>query len=95
MGVFNRERREEDELCSEAIADLLDGRQPDMESIRQQLRLCKGARKFFIPKKTWAPERDFDLCLSADRFDFVLQASSREGDMVELQRLNVNTMREK
>ena len=94
MGVFNRERREEDELCSQAIADLLNDRQPDMEGIRKQLRHCKGARKFFIPKKTWAPQRDFDLCLSADRFDFVMQASSREGEMVELNRLDVNTTRE-
>ena len=91
MGFLNRERREEDELCSQAIADLLNGLQPDMGKIREQLRRCKGARKFFIPKKHWAPERDFELCLTADRFDFVLQAERRAGggDMVEVRRLDI------
>ena len=90
MGVFNRERREEDELCSEAIAGLLEGVRPDMKKIRQQLRRSKGARKFFIPKKHWAPERDFELCLALDRFAFVLQARRRTGDMVELRRLDIS-----
>ena len=90
MGVFNRERRDEDELCSEAIATRLHGQQPDMEAIRSRLRLCKGAKKFFIPKKTYAPERDFDLCLAVDRFDFVLQAHRRGEDMVEVRRLGFN-----
>lgn len=94
MGVFNRERREEDELCSQAIAGLLGGVKPDMAEIRHQLRSCRGARKFFIPKKHWAPERDFELCLAADRFDFVLQARRREGDTVELRRLDMATTQE-
>ena len=92
MGFLNRERREEDELCSETIAGLLSGQQPDMVRIRQQLRGCKGARKFFIPKKHWAPERDFELCLAADRFDFVLQARRRAGDVVELRRLDIESL---
>ena len=92
MGFLNRERREEDELCSEAIAGRLKGRQPDMEKIRRRLRGCKGARKFFIPKKHWAPQRDFELCLAADRFEFVLQARRRVGDMVELRRLDIDAL---
>ena len=89
MGFLNRERREEDELCSETIADLLAGVPPDTDRIRRQLRRCKGARKFFIPKKTYAPERDFELCLAVGAFDFVLQASRREAGRVELSRLDV------
>lgn len=94
MGFLNRERREEDELCSETIAGLLNGLQPDMEKIRQQLRGCKGARKFFIPKKHWAPERDFELCLAAGRFDFIMQAKRRAGDMVEMSRLDIDSLQE-
>ena len=93
MGVFNRERREEDELCSDAIAGLLNGISPDMQTIRRQLRHCKGARKFFIPKKYWAPERDFELCLTANKFDFVMRAQRKAADLVELSRLDVNAMR--
>ena len=94
MGFLNRERREEDERCSAAIAGRLNGVEPDMEKIRRQLRSCKGARKFFVPKKYWAPERDFELCLAADRFHFVLQARHGPGEWVELHRLDVNTGQE-
>jgi 2-phosphosulfolactate phosphatase len=37
------------------------------------LRETPSARKFFDPDATWAPERDFELCTDADRFDFVLR----------------------
>jgi 2-phosphosulfolactate phosphatase len=92
MGFLNRERREEDELCSETIAGLLNGRQPDMEKVRRQLRRCKGARKFFIAKKHWAPQRDFELCLAANRFEFVLQARRSAKGVVELHRVNIDSL---
>lgn len=73
MGQDARERCDEDDLCAELLAMRLCGERFDTGSIRQRLRDAPSARKFFDPEVTWAPERDFELCTDADRFDFVLR----------------------
>jgi 2-phosphosulfolactate phosphatase len=73
MGQDARERCDEDDLCAELLAARLRGEHFETRTIRQRLRAAPSARKFFDPKATWAPERDFELCTDADRFDFVLR----------------------
>jgi len=65
---------EEDTVCAEYLRDRLQGITTDFTLIQKHLRGVIGAQKFFDPEKAWAPERDFDLCLSLSRFDFVLKA---------------------
>jgi 2-phosphosulfolactate phosphatase len=73
MGQDARERCDEDDLCAQMLAARLRGEHFDTGPIRPRLRAAASARKFFDPEATWAPERDFELCTDADRFDFVLR----------------------
>lgn len=72
MGQDASEPSDEDTLCAKFIKDSLIGKATDFEQIRTHLREYRSAAKFFDPDKTWAPERDFDLCLDLGRFHFVL-----------------------
>ena len=46
--------------------------------IRRRLRF------FFDPAVTWAPEKDFDLCLNIGHCNFVLKAEKIENDLLAL-----------
>jgi 2-phosphosulfolactate phosphatase len=73
MGTAGKERAREDDLCAEYIRALLDGDKPDTDAIRTELRASESAQKFFdLAQSAWAPEGDFALCLSFNRFSFVL-----------------------
>lgn len=74
MGQEAREPTDEDTLCAEFLRAALRDEPRDFAHIRAHLRGYWTAAKFFDPDKTWAPERDFELCLALDRFDFVLGA---------------------
>src|SRR5665213_341384 len=73
MGQDACARCEEDDLCAELLGARFSGRMFDTATIRARLRRAPSAQKFFDPQATWAPERDFELCTDADRFDFVLR----------------------
>lgn len=79
MGSAGVSRSEEDDLCAEYIRSALEGEPIDFKRIQKELRDCPAARKFFDPSTEWAPERDFELCLNLNRFDFVLRAHWTEG----------------
>jgi 2-phosphosulfolactate phosphatase len=87
MGQDARARCAEDDLCAELLAARLGGEHFDTRSIRQRLRNAESARKFFDPEATWAPERDFELCTDADRFDFVLRLAPGADGRAELRAL--------
>jgi 2-phosphosulfolactate phosphatase len=77
MGEGAKFMNEEDAACARYLKNELEGQSNDFAKIRAELKGCPGARKFFDPAKTWAPERDFDLCLSLNRFDFVIKAEAQ------------------
>lgn len=72
MGFEGVHPAEEDTRCAEYLRDRLQGRTPPFQPIRDSLRECDAAAKFFDPLMDWAPERDFDLCVDLNRFSFVL-----------------------
>jgi 2-phosphosulfolactate phosphatase len=77
MGVEAVRRADEDDLCSEYLRSLLLGLPFDVDQIKSHLRSAPSSARFFDDSKPWSPERDFDLCLDVDRFDFTLQAQVR------------------
>jgi 2-phosphosulfolactate phosphatase len=87
MGQDARERCREDDLCAEMLAARLRGKPFDTGTIRERLRTAPSAQKFFDPAATWAPERDFELCTAADRFDFVLRLFPGSDGPAQLQPL--------
>jgi 2-phosphosulfolactate phosphatase len=84
MGQAAREPSDEDTLCAQLIKDSLEGKTPDFERIHTYLRGYHTARKFFNPEIAWAPERDFDLCLDLNRFDFVLNVQTDQDGLRSL-----------
>ncbi|MGH8206343.1 MAG: 2-phosphosulfolactate phosphatase [Steroidobacteraceae bacterium] len=80
MGVAASEHSDADDLCAELLAARLSGRSFDESSIVPRLRRSPEAQKFFDPAADWAPQRDFELCTTLDRFDFVLQLAGRAGE---------------
>jgi 2-phosphosulfolactate phosphatase len=86
MGTAGREMSEEDTLCATYLKQSLEQGSDDFRAVMSLLRDCPSARKFFDPAKDWAPERDFELCMSLNRFDFVLKAEPYEHDLVFLRK---------
>ena len=86
MGTAGRETSEEDTLCATYLKQSLEQGASDFSAIVSRLKDCPSARKFFDPAKDWAPARDFELCVSLNRFDFVLKAEPYAHDLVFLRR---------
>lgn len=90
LGTAGKERSLEDDAFAEYLRNLLLDIPNDFNHIQERLREIPSARKFFDPEQTWAPQRDFELCLSLNRFDFVLQAQA-DGPQgtIRLQRIDI------
>lgn len=78
MGIEATQRADEDILCSEYLKSLLLDLPFDIEQVKPNLRAAPSSARFFDESKPWSPEKDFDLCLDIDRFDFALQVQIRE-----------------
>jgi 2-phosphosulfolactate phosphatase len=67
-------RAQEDMMCAMYIKNELDGYPNSFKTLKKFLSTVDSAEKFFDDSKDFAPERDFELCMNLDRFDFVLKA---------------------
>ena len=76
MGYSCQFQTDEDTLLAIYIKNELEGIANDFQSMVEQLRTGDGARFFAPEKQEWAPVADFDLCLSLNRFNFVLKVES-------------------
>jgi 2-phosphosulfolactate phosphatase len=79
MGYSCRYPTDEDTLLAVYIKNELEGVVNDFQAMVEQLRSGDGARFFSPEKQEWAPAADFDLCLSLNRFDFVLKVEQENG----------------
>lgn len=79
MGYSCQYPTDEDTLLAVYIKNELEGVANDFQAMVEQLRRGDGARFFSLEKQEWAPAADFDLCLSLNRFDFVLKVEQDNG----------------
>ncbi len=79
----------EDTLCAEYLQDLLGGRSPDFEAIRERIRRSDCSRRFLHPTERTCPQKDLDLCLDLDRFGFVVRRTEMHHGHCVLQRLDI------
>jgi len=84
MGTWAVKPNDEDTLCAEYIKDRLYSQKIDSREIYTKLRVSRTAQNFFDPAVTWAPEKDFDLCLNIGFCDFVLRAEKIENELLAL-----------
>lgn len=73
MGSAGVRISDEDTLCAEFIKNGIENKKNDFSKIIEHLRGYSVAQQFFDSSKDWAPERDFDLCLSLNKFNFILK----------------------
>jgi len=79
MGYSCQYPTDEDTLLAVYIKNELEGKPNNFESMVEKIRNGDGARFFAAEKQEWAPAADFDLCLSLNRFNFVLKVEQENG----------------
>jgi 2-phosphosulfolactate phosphatase len=79
MGYSCQYPTDEDTLLAVYIKNELEGVKNDFDAMVNQIRKGDGARFFAPEKQEWAPMADFDLCLSLNRFNFVLKVNQIDG----------------
>jgi len=89
MGTGGIIRAQEDMMCAMYIKNELEDYPNSFETLKSFLAGVDSAEKFFDESKDYAPERDFELCLDLDRFNFVLKATPREDGAVRLEKVSV------
>ncbi|MFA5797089.1 MAG: 2-phosphosulfolactate phosphatase [Candidatus Woesearchaeota archaeon] len=86
-GLYGVQPDEEDDFCAQYIKNSLEGKTNDFAAIVSHLRHSKAGLDFYDETKTWKPERDFDLCLSLNKFNFVLKAERDAADMIYFKKI--------
>ncbi len=88
MGYACQYPTDEDTFCAEFIKNELERKANNFNEMVEIMRTGSGARFFDSGKQSWSPEKDFELCLSLNRFDFVLKVE-KEGELNYLERINI------
>lgn len=73
MGWNATERSAEDEACADYLAAGLRGAFPDFAPIRARLRTDPAGAKFFDPARPWFPAEDFEVCMRASVYPWVVR----------------------
>jgi 2-phosphosulfolactate phosphatase len=79
MGYSCQYPTDEDTLLAEYLKNELEGEPNDFQAMVEQIKHGDGARFFAPEKQEWAPVADFALCLSLNRFNFVLKVEQDNG----------------
>lgn len=88
MGYSCQYPTDEDTLLAVYVKNALLGIGNDFQAMVEQIRTGDGARFFAPEKQLWAPMADFDLCLSLNRFNFVLKVE-KENDLNYLRKIDI------
>jgi len=78
MGELELVEAAEDNLCAEYIKAMLENRQIDIETEMEKLKYLNAKRFFDKNRQDIYPERDFYLCIQANKFDFVLKVEKNK-----------------
>jgi 2-phosphosulfolactate phosphatase len=89
MGSSGIRRADEDTFCAQYIKNALEGTPNDFLKIVEHLKESSSAQRFFDPAKTWVPERDFDLCLLLNKFNFVVKSEAYEKKHLVLRKIQL------
>lgn len=76
-------------MCAMYLKNELEEYPNSFETLKTFLAGVDSAEKFFDETKTYAPERDFELCMALDAFDFVLRAHPESEGIVRLEKIKV------
>ena len=82
MGLEGRVRADEDEQCALFLKNLLQGRQPDVDSLKNLILVGEEAQKYGNDLTPNWPKEDLDTALDVDSHDFAIRIQKEEGYMV-------------
>ncbi len=89
MGLNAERETAEDTLCAEYIRSLLLGEELDISDRLMELSKTSG-KKFFDPaKEEIFPRADFDYCINANIFDFVIRATKVDESVYLMSKIEV------
>jgi len=94
MGHEAFQASDEDVLCAQFIKHGIENSKMDFYKIVHHLKTYHSAQKFFDPTIEWAPQRDFDLCLNLNRFNFILKSIVSEKSLIHLKKHSLTTQSE-
>jgi 2-phosphosulfolactate phosphatase len=81
MGWNARMRTDEDELCALYLRNLLEGREPNPDALRQLVLASGQVAKFYDPAQPHFHPQDCEISLDVNRFDFAIRVA-REDDLL-------------
>lgn len=85
MGWNAQMRTDEDELCALYLRNLLEGREPNPDALRQLVLASGQIGKFYDPTQPHFQPEDCDMALDINRFDFAIRVA-REDDLLVARR---------
>lgn len=89
MGYAALRPIEEDNLCAEYIAAILNGMPVNFQAMVSTIKNT-SARRFYDPANAdFSPPEDVDLCLDLNRFNFILRAIKQSTESVYLKKIEV------
>ena len=79
MGSYGKFRTDEDEQCGLYIRNLLGGRQPDKNSVRQLILVGEESQKYDDSNLPHFDPMDRVIALQIDRFKFAMPVTKEDG----------------
>ena len=74
-------RTDEDEVCAIYLKNLLQGCDPDPQSVRRLVEECKESQKYDDPARIEFHPGDRDLALALNAFSFAVRVFRRDGHL--------------
>lgn len=90
MGNGCKTQAEEDTLCANYIKSLLEGKNPNLDTEIENLKLIAGKRFFNPELQDIFPERDFYLSTEVNKFNFVLKVEKDTDGMNCIRKIDMN-----
>lgn len=79
MGDQGAVRSDEDEQCALYLRNLLEGREPDPDALRQLIMAGGATEKFFDPAQPQYHPQDVELALQISKYPFAMRVSRENG----------------
>ncbi len=75
-------RTDEDELCALYLRNLLEGREPSSDALRQLVQASGQVGKFYDPAQPHFHPEDCDMALDVNRYNFAIRVAREDGLLV-------------
>jgi len=82
MGENGAARTDEDEVCALHLRNLLEGRAGNVQAVRQLILAGGTVGQFHDPARPHFHQRDLDIALDVDRYDFAIPIRREDGRLV-------------